>query len=237
MNKLVQLSYHLQADGPSWPGNPAMKVRQFTSIRDGGVCNQYFVDLFNHFGTHIDAPNHFHDAGKQLSELPLDYFCYSKPFLAEIPKSFCEKVTPEDLSPFAARIREADLLLVRTGFSRHRFQRTAEYCEKGPGIASATSKYLIEEFPFLKAIGLDFLSLSSYSDPTDGVLSHQYILGMFHPGRFLLIIEELDLSRIEPTALQRVWALPLFVDGIDSSPATVVAEQAAHFSHQGSSLQ
>ena len=227
MNELVQLSYHLQGEGPSWPGNPSMKLRQFTSIREGAICNQYLVELFNHFGTHIDAPNHFHEAGKQLSELPLEYFCYSKPFLAEVPKSFCEKVTPEDLLPFEARIREADLLLLRTGFSRHRAERTAEYCEKGPGIASATSKYLIEQFPTLKAIGLDFLSLSSYSDPADGILSHQYILGMYHPGRFLLIIEELDLSGIDPRRLQRVWALPLFVKGIDSSPATVVAEQVA----------
>jgi arylformamidase len=202
MNKLVQLSYHLQVEGPCWPGN-SMRLRQFMSIRKGAICNQHLLELFNRFATHIDGPNHFHEAGKQLAELPLEYFCYSKPFLAKIPKSFCEKITPEDLLPFEARIREADLLLLRTGFSPYRAARTAEYCEQGPGIAFATSRYLIEEFPPLRAIGLDCVSLSSYSDPAGGILSHQYILGMYRPGRFLFIIEELDLSRIRATTLQR----------------------------------
>jgi kynurenine formamidase len=203
-----------------------MKLRQATAIRKGDDANTYLVEeLFNHFGTHIDGPNHFHDAGKKIAELPLEYFCYSRPFVAELSKSFGEKVTPEDLAPLEAPLRQADLLLVRTGFSRYRSTQEADYTHNGPAIASATSKYLIEGFPKLKAIGLDFLSLASYSDQKDGKESHQYMLGMHHPGRFILIIEDLDLSQVEPAKLQRVWALPLFIEGIDSSPATVVAEQ------------
>lgn len=225
MPTLLRLSYPLQAAGPGWPGTPSMTLRQVTAIREGAVANTYLVELFNHFGTHIDGPNHFHEAGKKIAELPLDCFCYSRPFVAEVPKSFGEKVTPEDLAPLETPLRQADLLLVRTGFSRHRSTRKADYSGNGPAIASATSKYLVERFPNLKAIGLDFLSLASYSDQADGNLSHQYLLGMHHPGRFILIIEDLDLSQLEPAKLQRVWALPIFIEGVDSSPATVVAEQ------------
>jgi arylformamidase len=134
MPTLLRLSYPLKAAGPVWPDAPAMKLQQATAIRKGDPANTHLVkELFNHFGTHIDGPNHFHDAAKKIAELPLGYFCYSRPFDAELSKSFGEKVTPEDLAPLEAPLRQADLLLIRTAFSRHRSTREADYTHNGPG--------------------------------------------------------------------------------------------------------
>jgi hypothetical protein len=72
--------------------------------------------------------------------------------------------------------------------------------------------------------------------PADGILSHQSILGMHRLGRFLLMIEQLELSRIDPATLQRVWAFPLLSKRIINSPATVVAEQSVFRTRKSSAI-
>ena len=73
------------------------------------------------------------------------------------------------------------------------------------------------------AVALDFVSLASYSDRTDGNLAHQTMLGMFH-NRFILIIEDVNLRGLPAGFLKQVSAVPLLVQGIDSSPVTMWAE-------------
>jgi kynurenine formamidase len=97
------------------------------------------------------------------------------------------------------------------------------YSERGPGISSDACRYLMDNFPSLKGIALDWLSLSSYAHMEEGVLAHQYLLGKFHSHQ-MVIIEDLNFSELDGQKLQRVIALPLLVRGIDSGPCQVVVE-------------
>ena len=221
MNHL--LSYPVKKGDPTWPGNPTFELTANTSISHGDVANTAMIHLFNHYGTHIDGPLHFYSGGLPLCRLPLERFLYEKPFLVHIPKGPEEKIEPEDLSPYEKGIEDSDLLLIRTGFWKIRREDPKTYENHGPAVGSRTAKYLVERFPNLKAVALDFVSLASYSDSADGDLAHQYMLGKYHE-HIICIIEVVNLSLAPSGRLISAAAIPLMIEGIDSSPVTMWAK-------------
>jgi arylformamidase len=223
MPEYVRLSYDIRSEDPGWPGNPKYEYHQNTAIEAGDPANTYRLDLFNHFGTHLDAPNHFNPEGIKIAEVPVDRFVYERPFVADIPKGDRELVIREELEEHAGRIAECDLLLIRSGWQRFRASEPERYAAEGPGVSSEACTYLIEEFPELKAVGMDWISLAAYRRPEEGVLAHQILCGAHHPGRYVIIVEDIDLARL-PQDPARVYAVPLFPEGVDSSPCTVFAE-------------
>lgn len=221
MNHL--LSYSVKKGDPTWPGNPTFELTANTSISHGDAANTAMIHLFNHYGTHIDGPLHFYSGGLPLCSLPLERFLYEKPFLADIPKGPEEKIEPEDLSPYDKEIEDSDLLLIRTGFWKIREEAPGTYENHGPAVSSRAAKYLVERFPDLKAIALDFVSLASYSDSADGNLAHQHMLGMYHD-HFICIIEDVNLRQAPSGRLISAAAIPLMIEEIDSSPVTMWAQ-------------
>lgn len=218
-----RLSYTLNTRDRAFPGAPTISLSPFESIEGGDTCNTFQVTLFNHFGTHMDGPNHFNGNGKQLYELDLSRFIFERPLLVDIPKSEGEMVTPEDLFPFEDQIRKADLLLIRSGFSQKREEDNAVYSAQGPCISSDAAQLIVGKYGNLKAVGLDWISLSSPLHMGDGVLAHQIMLGK-QGNAPVLIIEDIDLRGLEAEQLEAVFALPVFIEGIDSAPVTIIAK-------------
>ena len=216
------LSYPVKSGDPGWPENPTFQFEQYTSTERGDVANQYMLHLFNHFGSHMDGPNHFNPNGIKLYEVPVEKFVYQHPLLLDVQKGPEELVNVSDLAPIQSELASADLILFRSHFSRHRESDPDLYAAHGPGISSELSKYFIENCPNLKAVGMDWMSLAAYQHQEDGFLSHQYMLGNFHD-RYILIIEDLNLEGLEASDVQTVVALPLRVHGVDSGPCTAIA--------------
>lgn len=216
------LSYPLRVGDPGWPGNPTFHFDQFTSIESGEVANTYTLHLFNHFGSHMDGPNHFNESGIQLYQVPTEQFVYRNVVLLDIPKNPQELVNLEDIKPYLEQIRTADLILFRSCFSKYRATQPELYSHRGPGISSDVAKYFMDECPNLKAIGMDWISLASYQHPEEGTLAHQYLLGKFH-NRYILIIEDLNFDDVAPNDLGMVVAAPLRIEGVDSAPCCVYA--------------
>lgn len=225
MTRFVPLSYEIDAEAPGWPGNPTYSWEQVSSIADGEVANLGVLHLCDHFGSHLDAPNHFNDQGPKIADVPLDRFVYDRPCILDVTKGDRELVTREELEAQDAIVREADLLLIRSGWSRIRSDDPERYAARGPGVSPQACEYLIEQ-PGLKAIGLDFISLASHDrlDP-EGIEAHRILCGVGRGDRYVIIIEDIDLSRYAAQT-QRVYAIPLFAAGADSSPCTVFAEVA-----------
>lgn len=219
------LSYPLDVNDPGFPGEPTLTLERCTDTNNGDVYNSSKIHLFNHFGTHFDAPRHFNPQGVTITELPLSQFIYSKPLLLDIPKNKGEMIEPEDLQPHVFEIQQADFLIIRTGLEKVRSENPQEYAANGGAVSIQAAQYLIDNAANLKAIGFDFISLASPANPDHGVKAHQIMLGMFSPN-FICIIEDMQLAHIDKTALQRVFALPLRVKGIDSAQVTVLAECA-----------
>ncbi|MDR1482669.1 MAG: cyclase family protein [Synergistaceae bacterium] len=223
MEMYVRLSNILDAKNPGWPNAFKCMASPVQSIKNGAVNNVYIITLMNHFGTHFDAPNHYVDSGPKISELPIETFFYEKPLLADIPKSFEEFVTAEDLKPYAARLKEADFLMIRSGFCKLRETDPSNYAARGPAVGSDAAKYLMDNFR-LKAIAVDWISLASVPHTGDGDIAHHYLLGKYHD-HYTCIIEDACFEGIAGKKLKRVTALPLLTGmGVDSGPVTIVAE-------------
>ena len=218
-----RLSYTLNVRDNAFPGAPTMRIEPFESMQKGDRLNTYNVTLFNHFGTHMDGPNHFNGQGRQLYELELSTFIFEKPLLVDIPKGRGELVEPEELMRFDEAIRAADLLLVRSGFSAMRASDNRAYSEEGPAISARAAELIVERYQNLKAVGMDWISLSSPLHLEDGIRAHQIMLGKTG-AEPVLIIEDIDLSGLDPDTLETVFALPLFIEGIDSAPVTILAK-------------
>lgn len=162
------LSYPIKDGEPTWPGNPTCSLQSHTSIAKGDTANTATIHLFNHYGTHLDGPMHFNPNGISLDKIPMERFFYQKPLVIDIPKKAGEKILPEDLIPYKDQIAQADFLFLRTGFWKIRKSNPSVYENNGPAVGSTAAAYLRENFPDLKAIGLDFVSLASYSDDRVG---------------------------------------------------------------------
>ncbi|MFC0309745.1 cyclase family protein [Gallibacterium trehalosifermentans] len=221
--KYTLLSYPLDVQDPGFPGEPTLQIEYCTQITKGDVYNSAKIHLFNHFGTHFDAPRHFNPNGVSITELPLSQFIYEKPLLLDIPKGKASLITKQDLEPYIEEIQQADLLLIRTGQEQVRFANPTQYAEAGCAVSIEASQYLIDIAPNLKAIGFDFISLASPSNAEHGVKAHQILLGMFSQN-FICIIEDMKLSHINASQLKKVFAMPLLVKEIDSGQVTILAE-------------
>ena len=57
-----------------YPGDPVPEIRQVQAIADGDDCNLTQFFMVAHSGTHVDAPLHFIDDGKNLGEIGLEPF-------------------------------------------------------------------------------------------------------------------------------------------------------------------
>ncbi|HDX1103996.1 TPA: cyclase family protein [Pasteurella multocida] len=218
------LSYPLDIKDPGFPGEPTLTFESSTSIAEGDVYNSAIIHLFNHFGTHFDAPKHFNPNGLSISELPLSTFIYEKLLLVDIPKAPGTLIEPEDLAPYLTQMQQADSLFIRTGLEQLRQTDPQQYAANGGAVSIQAAKYLIDHASHLKAIGFDFISLASPANPEHGVEAHQVMLGMYKPA-FICIIEDMKLSQVNSETLMRVLAMPLLVKGIDSAQVTVLAEE------------
>ena len=217
------LSYPIKKGQPTWAGNPAFSLEPHTSIAGGDTANTCTIHLFNHYGTHLDGPMHFCEKGIPLDQVPFGQFFFHKPLLLDIPKEPGAKLMPEDLIPHREDVKDADLLLIRTGFSKYRREKPDLYENNGPAVSSRLARYLQDNMSHLKALALDFVSLASYSDTKDGDLAHQIMLGMYH-NRYICIIEDVNMEGLPSGFLKNAAAVPLIIEGIDSSPVTMWAE-------------
>ena len=145
-----RISYTLTTRDRAFPGAPTMHIQPFESMEKGDLLNTYQVTLFNHFGTHMDGPNHFNGNGRQLYEMELSRFIFERPLLIDIPKGEGEKVLAEDLLPYGEKIKEADLLLIRSGFGGMRQTDSKVYSER-PGGLLPGGPVLSGSFPGVKS--------------------------------------------------------------------------------------
>jgi len=225
--RFVSLSYPLRSDAPVYPGNPpAAAIELTSSLARGDASNATALDLFSHSGTHVDTPWHFNPGGPAAWQLPVDAFVFSSPVTISVAKPEGGFITAPELEAHAAAVARADLLLLRTGWSRHRAADPERYALRGPLLHPDAARWLIDAHPRLRAVAVDAISIGSPADPDASAETHRILTGVGRDdGRFVLIYEDVALVE-EADDASRVFAWPLFVDGADGSPCTIVAELA-----------
>jgi kynurenine formamidase len=224
-SRFIVLSYPLRADAPVWPGNPpAARLELRSSVDRGDASTTSVLELFSHSGTHVDTPWHFDAAGPAAWQLPIERFIFDSPRLVDVPSGAGGFITRDGLEPHAEAVAQADLLMLRTGWSEERGRDPARYAKDGPMLHPDAARWLIDTHPRLLAVATDAISIGSPRRPDETVETHRILAGAGRrDGRFVLVYEDVALRREAADAI-RVYAWPLLVEGADGTPVTVVAE-------------
>ncbi|MEI3363633.1 MAG: cyclase family protein [Oscillospiraceae bacterium] len=172
----------------------------------------------------MDGPYHFNPDGPRLMELPMEYFCFDRVVAVDVPKGPGEGIDPADLKPWEDDIRRAESVAVKDRPLQNPGHTAAGL--RGPrGILSPeVCKYLVETFPDLKVIGLDFLSVGTPANQLSK-RAHRILFGC-HNGKYIPAIEDIDLRPLFETRmpLKSVIVAPLRLGKVDSSQVTVIGE-------------
>jgi kynurenine formamidase len=225
--RILSLSYPVSAETPTYGNLPKPKIMSHTSIAAGNTSNTYAITVYNHTGTHVDAPAHFVPNGKRICDYSPEELIFRRPLLVDIPKGPGEWVEEENVKK-AVKLRDADCLLIRTGFGALRGQDL--YKTNNPGISPEAILWLRRELQKIRCIGIDSISISGFQDRPRGRMAH---LAAFekHRGRDepLLLLEDVNLSALKAgIKIQKITVVPWSISGVDSAPCTVLAEVVRH---------
>ena len=212
--KTALFSHPVDSSTPQFGGKLEISTDFDRKIREGDSCNSMRLSFPNHVSTHIDAPFHFIDGGKKITDFDSDFWMMSAVELFDIPFDRAELI---DFEPrkFAseARLTTLEGIFLRTGFESHR--GTDRYWAENPGVSPTLAEKLRKACPKLRFLGMDFISATSYRHREEGRVAHREFLS-----REILFIEDMKLSAwVEKPSW--VLASPLMLEGADGAPASV----------------
>jgi len=211
------LSYPLNSNAFGYGNGDRFELKQIRSMCCGDTSNNSEIKMPTHYGTHIDFPFHFNEKGKTSSAYQAVDFVFLKVGVVEISndvEGFLIKNNNLNLKELNSNI---DFLIIKTGFCNKR--NTNEYWEKGYGFHPETALFLKNNFPNLKAIGFDLISLNSYQNRPIGREAHKAFL----IENDILIVEDLDLREITAkTKIIQLILAPLLIEDADGAPCTIL---------------
>ncbi|MCX5782679.1 MAG: cyclase family protein [Elusimicrobia bacterium] len=213
------LSYPLTEKTPMYGGTESLRIMPQKSIKKGDSCNTSVITLLNHSGTHIDAPKHFWDSGKSLSELSLSALHFKSPVIAVCLKEQGEIIEVNDLKNAIKRSR-FDILILKTGFQRYRISNRSLYCFKNPCLSPDAAAWLRKTYPSLRAIATDCISIASWAHRELGRETHRVLLREYN-GKSILVIEDMFLPT-NAGKMKEILVSPWRIHGIDSAPCNVI---------------
>lgn len=218
-NNIQFLSYVLSNNTIGYGGKKEFIEKRVQSISSGDSCNQSHWSLNNHIGTHLDAPVHFSETGKSVDQYHAHFWIFESVHFCLLPAKESEIILP---GAWCESIKDdAELLIIKTGFGARRDQ--AAYWAHNPGLSPELGVWLRTNRKNTRAIGFDFISLTSYDHRALGKEAHRAFLHEEGVGKPIVIIEDMDLTSLSQ-APKRVTIAPIRVEQSDGAPVTVIAE-------------
>jgi len=219
----ITLSYVLEETSPVHIGLKEPEMVRSNQIVDGKGYNTYLINVENHSGTHVDAPGHFLEDGRIISDYNLDELVFNSPIIVDIPKGPNELMKIWDVSKID--FNNADCILFRTGFEKFHENDPEKYLTQNPGISPEVVYFIRKNLKNVRCIGIDCVSMSSYQNPQSGKEAHVNAFKKSKDfGEPLLLIEDMKLGNVKNGDLESIIVVPWQIKGIDSAPCTVVAK-------------
>ena len=215
---MIFLSHPLSSKTPGYGGKQGFSSEPATCMSCGDSSNSQKWTLSNHIGTHIDCPKHFSENGKTIDQYTAAEWIFKDVFLVNRAASNGEIIGVDDWCDSIPST--CDLLLLRTGFEAYR--NANAYWQSNPGIHPDLASWLRVNRPNIRAIGMDFISVTSYENRPLGRLAHKALLDLQSgPGNPILAIEDMKLSEVFETP-KIVIVSPIIVENADGGPVTVL---------------
>ena len=219
-DNIILLSHTYSNITPSYGNRDMFKATPNSSISSGESANSScWIFTNNHLGTHIDVPYHFDIKGKMLTDIPpADWIFYT----VEIVDVHCKKAKLIDIRNFENFSIDSniDLLLIRTTYENYR--GTDKYWNDNPGLSPELANYFRKNFPKLRCIGFDFISITSWKHRSVGKTSHRAFLSPDNNALPIMAIEDMSLKYLNGK-INWVIVSPIFVENENGAPVTIFA--------------
>lgn len=112
-----------------------------------------------------------------------------------------------------------ELLIVKTGQCHQRSKDS--YWQNNYGISPEVADYLRINFPNIRIMGFDIISVASFSERSIGKQAHRKFLKPEHP---ILLLEDMDLTALRKSSkIVDIFVAPMRIRNCDGLPCTVVA--------------
>ncbi|NQT02644.1 MAG: cyclase family protein [Planctomycetes bacterium] len=220
-HKLIRLSHILSETTPSYGNRDSFRVRKASSISNGASANTSRWEFTNnHIGTHVDAPSHFDPQGLATSDIDTSNWFFNSVMLVDMPCSGARLINVDDLKNFDIS-SDVEMLLIRTSFENYRHQ--PRYHNDNPGLDAELAPYFRDNFPSLRCVGFDFISVTSWKYRTEGRVSHKAFLYAERDQHPIMPIEDMALNAIDGN-IEWVVVAPLIVENGNGGPVTVFAK-------------
>lgn len=206
---------------PSYANRDAFRIRKGSAIFDGDSANTSRWEFTNnHIGTHVDAPLHFDPNGLSTDQIDTSQWLFEKVALVHVPCTSARLINVDDLKNFDIP-SDIEMLLIRTGFENYRHQ--PRYHNDNPGLDAELAPYFRDNFPSLRCVGFDFISITAWKYRTEGRVSHKAFLYAEQDQHPIMPIEDMALNAIDGN-IEWVVVAPLIVEDGNGGPVTVFAE-------------
>lgn len=214
VKKIVDLSQPLYHSCPGWPTYEMVKVKYEALFPIDGYTAER-IDLNVHTATHLDAPFHFYPEGKTIEQMPIDRFQGEAVPVDLFGIAADTAITSKHLEPYAAKIKQGDIILLCTGWSKKRGY-TKEYYNQWPYLSRDGAEWMVEKG--IKGVGIDGFSIGGWGIEK-AVPAHEVLLS-----NEIWPLEELYLT--EELLEEERWflsAFPLKLQGFGGAPVRAVA--------------
>jgi kynurenine formamidase len=185
VEQVIDLTRPIQEDIAMWPGTPAPSFETGATVEDNGFFAR-LVHVWEHTGTHVDAPAHFIGNGATIESIPA-----SKLVCPAVVIDVAEKcdgrpdyaVTAKDVERFETdhgQIPRDSAVLIRTGWDVYGEDHERYMGPAGdlhfPGIGEEAALLLVQKRGVI-GIGIDTLGIdpgnvSEFSVHRHATLSH-----------------------------------------------------------------
>ena len=227
MPEIIDLSQEIYSGMPVFNGLPEVKMsihathEQWDKIPNPTTFTPsvYKLELGEHTGTHVDALNHMgrEFKGQSIETMPLSMFYTEGVCLDFSHKGLAELIEPEEMEAACVKagveINKGDTVLLCTDHYRNYFG--TENWNKGPGISTATARYLGAKG--IAAFGVETMSpgVPKVSNKEVHLICGE--MGFTHYENMVNLYKLIDRGRF------RFIALPLKIRGGTGSPVRAVA--------------
>lgn len=174
--------------------------------------------MFCHYGTHVDAPNHFIRGGSSIDEVPVNSLLGPAAVIELSDHGEEQEINGDTLEDRGRHTLRGDIAILRTGWSDKHWG-TELFWEKGPYLGPTGATWLVERG--VKAVVYDFSE--EYVVRQSGFKGDECVIHHKILGNNIFNIEYVHhLGRILSPRVA-IIALPLKLTGLDGAPSRVVA--------------
>jgi kynurenine formamidase len=217
---IIDLTHTLE-EGMPRPQVPYGHI-PWKSYERGDQFNTFMFLVFEHAGTHVDAPIHLGGViGPSIDEISLNRWMGDCCVMDLTEKSENQLVTVNDIKKWESengRIEKDQIVLLNYGWQRHwstkRGVEVQPYLKNNPGLSKEAAIYLAEKN--IKLVGSDTPTIDSDIDPNEP--AHRVLL----PKHVLILENAANLDKLPPRGSFFV-GLPLKIKNGTGCPVRAVA--------------